>query len=88
MAAVDDAQAIMEGMAQKSLTPAIMLNKAKIYINYRAAMAWTNEEIAQAFVTAIFKRAKHQLKAAAANEANEINNATVQTAVDNAVLGL
>ena len=88
MAATDDAQAIMEGLAQKTLTSLVMLEKAKLYINYRDAMALTNEEIAQMFVDQMFIRAKQQLKAAAANLANEENMATVQAASDAAVVGL
>ena len=88
MTAITQAIAVMEGLAGKTLSSTIMLASAKNYINYRDSQSLTNEQIAQKFIDAMFTRAKHQIKSAAANKANEDNMAAVQTAVDDSVADL
>jgi len=88
MAAVDQAQAVMENLANKTLTGTVMLSAAKNYINYRDVWAWTNEQIAQKFIDDMFLRAKHQVKSGAFNRANDDNAAVVQAAVDTSIADL
>lgn len=88
MAAVDQAKAVMENLANKTLTNTQMLNAAKNYINYRDSWNWTTEQIAQKFIDDMFLRAKHQIKSGAANKAIEENQTVVQSAVDSSISDL
>ncbi len=88
MAAIDQARAVMENLANKTLSGAIMLEKAKNYINYRDAWGWNNEQIAQKFIDDMFTRAKHQIKSGAFNKANDDNAVIVQAAVDASIVDL
>lgn len=88
MTAITQAVAVLEGLANKTLTNTQMLSIVENYINYRDVQALTNEEKAQIFIDTMFANTRQYVKAGASMKANEDNAATVQTAIDAAIVDL
>jgi len=88
MAAVDRAVAILEALADKSLTNPQMVGIVENFINYREVDDLTGEEKAQEFVDRLFLLVKRKVRAGATNKAHEDNAATVIAAGETAVVDL
>ena len=88
MAAIDQAIAVLEGLAGRTLDNTQMINVVNNYINYRDAQGYTNEEKAQEFIDKLLFYVKHEVKAGANRLAREENDAVVAAAVDASITDL
>jgi len=88
MAAIDQATAVLEGLAGKTLTNTQMVNVVEEYINYRDSAPLTNEEKAALFIEQLLKLVKRKVKAGAGQRAVEDNAAAVQASVDASIADL
>ena len=88
MAAVDQAKAVLEGLAGKTLDQAQMINIVENVIRYRDVQDLTGEEKAQTFIDALLLLVKRRAKAGASTKAHEDNAAIVQAAVDASIVDL
>ena len=88
MAAIDQATAILEGLANKSLSNPQKIKLIEHFINYRETQGLTPEEKAQEFVDALFILVKNRVKAGATKKVHEDNYAGVLAASAAAIVDL
>lgn len=88
MTAITQTQAVLEGLANKTVSNAKALSIVKNYLQYDDAEGLTNEQIAQRFIDRMRKRTIHDIRAGATRKAQLANAVAVQAASDNAIINL
>ena len=88
MAYVDQAIAVLEGLAGKSLDNVKMIAIVKNYIIYNEDTGLTNEQIARTFIDSLLFKVRHEVMLGSRQIALNANDATVQAATDASIADL
>jgi len=88
MAAVDQAIAVLEGLAGKTLTNTQMINIVDNYIRYDPTSDFTNVQKAQAFIDKLYIKVREEVRTGAANKAHVAHNEVVLAAEIAALIDL